>query len=182
MITVISGTNRPNSRTLHFARHFRDELAVLSKDKVALLDLAEIDHAFFRPAMYDSASMPAGLRRLQEQQIIGAEKIAIVCPEYNGGYPGALKTFIDAISVYRYKENFLAKPVSLIGVSTGRAGNLRGLDQLAQIIQHMGGYLMTKKLPLSRVDDLLDDSGKVIDENTLASLREQANQLVGIHT
>ncbi|MEM9837259.1 MAG: NAD(P)H-dependent oxidoreductase [Bacteroidota bacterium] len=180
MITVIAGTNRPNSLTLTYAQHIVEDLRGRTDETIALLDLRELDHSFFTPAMYDPAKTPAGLRRVQEDLVLQAKKLVIVSPEYNGSFPGVLKTFIDAISVHRYAENFKHKPVCLIGVSTGRAGNLRGLDHLSGILLHMGAHLLQDKLPISKAKNWLDDAGKLADENTISAIAKQTAYLTSI--
>ncbi|MGB3547412.1 MAG: NAD(P)H-dependent oxidoreductase [Saprospiraceae bacterium] len=178
MITVISGTNRPGSRTLAIARAYLELLRERTDEPVELLDLQDIDPAAFATTMYDPAHTPEALRTLHESHVLEAEKMVIFTPEYNGSYPGILKTFIDAISVHRYKENFAGKRIALIGVSSGRAGNLRGMDHLGDSIQHMGGVLYPHKIPLSGADKLLDDRGRLTDPAALQTLADQVTAFV----
>lgn len=180
MITVISGTNRPGSRTLMIAKHVVKSLQSAGADEVALIDLCDLDHRFFSPEMYNPEKTPNEFRTHQEELVLGASKLVFVAPEYNGSFPGALKTFIDAISVHRYSENFKHKPVALIGVSTGRAGNLRGLDHLADILLHMGAHLVVEKMPISQAGQLLNSEGELIDEATISALAKQSSYLMSI--
>src|SRR5690606_4596895 len=55
-----------------------------------------------------------------------ADNFIIVMPEYNGSFPGVLKLVIDSCN----PEIFKHKSFALVGVSSGRAGNLRGMDHL----------------------------------------------------
>jgi NAD(P)H-dependent FMN reductase len=48
--------------------------------------------------------------------------------------PGSLKLFIDACSVREYKQNFKGKKAALVGIASGRAGNLRGMDHLTGVM------------------------------------------------
>ena len=177
MTTVLSGTNRPGSRTLLFAVHYLQLLRRAGQD-ARLLDLADVAPDFFHRDMYDPARMHPELRALQEEFVLGADKLAIFVPEYNGSYPGVLKLFIDGLSVNEYPRNFRGKRVALIGVASGRAGNLRGMDHLADTIAHMGGWVLPNRLPLSGVDGLVDDSGKVTDAATQKALSDQVEQLI----
>ncbi|NJO87309.1 MAG: NAD(P)H-dependent oxidoreductase [Lewinella sp.] len=177
MITVISGTNRPQSLTGHFARAAAELLSAQGETVVPLIDLETLDPAFYHPLMYQAAQMHPSLQFIQEQYLLPAEKLVFVCPEYNGSYPGVLKLFIDALSVHRYSELFKGKEVALIGVSTGRAGNLRGLDQLAEVLVHMGAYLMQNKLPISQAAGLLDAAGQLIDPGTQQTLEQYLGRL-----
>lgn len=180
MITIISGTNRPNSLTAAFAREVVRQTQELTDEAVELVDLAELPHDYFHPAMYDPADTPAEFRSMHESKITPADKLIVLSPEYNGSFAGVLKVFIDALSVHRYAENFKQKPILLIGVSTGRAGNLRGLDHLSDIFAHMGGYTIGGKLPISQAGALVDQAKEVVDEETKATISKQISHLLSI--
>ncbi|MBC6993589.1 NAD(P)H-dependent oxidoreductase [Neolewinella lacunae] len=179
MITVISGTNRPASRTLLFATHFQRQLEALGAS-TRLLDLAELNLSHFIPEMYNAAEMAPELRELQQHYVLEAEKLAIFVPEYNGSYPGVLKLFLDGISVNAYSQNVKGKVIALVGIATGRAGNLRGMDHLADTIAHMGGWVLPNKLPISGVEHLLTD-GRLNDAATEKALLRHAEQLIAAH-
>ena len=176
MITVISGTNRPDSRTLVFARYYAALLRELGEE-VRVLDLADLHHGYFDGKMYDPLGNDPQLVEWQREYIQQANKLAVFVPEYNGSYPGVLKLFIDGISVIDYAGNFGGKHVALIGVSTGRAGNLRGIDHLADVFAHMGAWVLPNRLPLSSVEGLLEEDS-LIDEPTKKTLRDQVKQLI----
>jgi len=176
MITVISGTDRPGSRTRVFAAHFQALLVALGAE-AQLLDLADYEAGSFVQHLYDAKKMSPALLDLQQRYLLSADKLAIFIPEYNGSYPGVLKLFIDGISVNEYPRNFKEKVVALVGVASGRAGNLRGMDHLAASIAHMGGWVLPNKLPLSGVENLLD-ANQVVDPNTIAALKKHAEQLI----
>ncbi|MFK8161733.1 MAG: NADPH-dependent FMN reductase [Lewinella sp.] len=177
MITVISGTNRSDSRTLQIARHFT---ALLSESGVEtqLLDLAEVDMSHYVKDMYSPKAMAPALASLQLRFILNVKKIVFVVPEYNGSFPGVVKLFIDGISINEYPKNFGGKHIAMIGVSSGRAGNLRGLDHLTAIVNHMGGWVCPNKLPLSNVDALMNDAGEMVHAPTDDALKKLASQLI----
>jgi NAD(P)H-dependent FMN reductase len=177
MITVISGTNRPGSRTLLFSTHYLRQLRELGQE-AQLLDLAEMRLEHYAPNMYDAKAMSAELRELQNRFVISAKKMVIFVPEYNGSYPGVLKLFLDGISINEYPRNFKGKHIALVGVASGRAGNLRGMDHLATAINHMGGWVLPNKLPISNADKLLDANNQVTDAETITALENQARQLI----
>jgi len=177
MITVISGTNRPDSRTIIFARAFADAVRE-GGEEVQLLDLAELDFNHFSNEMYAAGTITPLLRSVQERYVLGAEKLAFFIPEYNGSFPGFLKLFIDGISVNEYAKNFREKKIALTGIASGRAGNARGMDHLAACLGYMGGWILPNKLPISGVEGLLSESGELTDASTLAALKSQATQLI----
>ncbi|MCB0633150.1 MAG: NAD(P)H-dependent oxidoreductase [Saprospiraceae bacterium] len=171
MITVISGTNRRASESLMFARKFVDFLQEHGREEVKLLSLESIPHDWFHPDMYEKEGQTESLITLQDEYITGADKYLIVCPEYNGSIPGSLKLFLDACSVRNYATNFRRKKAALVGVATGRAGNLRGIDHLTSIMHHMGAIIMPAYLPISRIGDLMEE-GTILDENTLSVMEQ----------
>jgi NAD(P)H-dependent FMN reductase len=177
MITVISGTNRSNSRTLQIARHFT-ALINDSGEDAQLLDLAEIDMTHYVQEMYDPKEMAPALANLQKRFIIDVKKIVFITPEYNGSFPGVVKLFIDGISINEYPKNLGGKHIALIGVSSGKAGNLRGLDHLSAVVNHMGGWICPNKLPLSNVDALMNDAGEMVHAPTDDALKKLASQLI----
>ena len=68
------------------------------------------------------------------------------------------------VAVRDYALNFTEKKIALVGLSSGWAGNFRGMDHLAEIFAHQGGLCMPKKMALPNIDKNFD--GKVfIDAN-----------------
>lgn len=175
MITVISGTNRTGSECLRFATVYQELLQQHTEEQVKLLALEQLPHDWFHPQMYEQPS--DSLVALQDEYILPAQKFAFVAPEYNGGFPGALKLFIDACSVREYARNFKGKKAGLIGVASGRAGNLRGMEHLTGVLNYLGTVVMPNKLPISSIGKLMDDQGELADTPTLAVLEEHAREL-----
>lgn len=171
MITVISATNRPNSNTEAFAKYYFQELKKKSKTEVKFLSLQELNEITIPTAMYDAENQHEKIRELQDEFILPAERLVIVSPEYNGSFSGILKYFIDAISIRKYKETFSGKKALLVGVSTGRAGNLRGLGHLAHILMHVGTHVHPAQMPFSKVGALIE-KGKLTDKYTRKAVRQ----------
>ncbi len=176
MITVISGTNRPESRTRLFAEYFRQQLVALGESS-QLLDMADLHHGYFHTEMYESTPGDPRLLEIQREYIAPTTKFAIFVPEYNGSYPGVLKLFLDGISVLNYSKNFGGKHVALIGLASGRAGNLRGMDHLADVFAHMGAWVLPNRLPISGIEGLISGD-ELTDPETKKALRQQAEQLI----
>ena len=173
MITVISGTNRRESESLLFARQIAAFLEANTDETVKLLPLESIPHDWFHPEMYEKDQQSPSLRDLQDEYILAAQKFIFVVPEYNGSIPGALKLFLDACSIREYQTNFKNKKAALIGVATGRAGNLRGIDHLTAILHHMGTHIMPAYLPISRIGALTEE-GNILDKDTLKIMEQFA--------
>ncbi len=119
---------------------------------------------------YEEESLPSVLQSIQDRLMVPAEKFIWISPEYNGSFPGVLKLFIDALSVRNYEGTFPGKKSALIGVTTGRSGNIRGLDHLAGILIHMKSVIYPWLLPISMVSNLVDTEGRIIHDPTMKTL------------
>lgn len=171
MITVISGTNRKDARTQLVAKHYVNCLEKLG-EKVHYVSLEDIQNDILHSEMFDANAMKPMLKETQDKYMLPADRWVIVSPEYNGSYPGILKLFIDALSVRAYKETFVGKKVMLVGVASGRAGNLRGIDQLVGVMHHVGAFVFPKMLPISSIENLLDENAH-LNKETQAAIDQQ---------
>ena len=109
MTTIVCGTNRHDAMThVVFQKIAEIHEEVGQEDGQFLIDLHRIDFSL-EGHQYDSAGQSEGLRRLQDDIVIPSDKLIFVIPEYNGSFPGVLKTFIDALSIRKYKETFSGK-------------------------------------------------------------------------
>ena len=149
-IIILSSTNRPNSNTLKVSKIYGKILADAGVD-YQIFDLQALprDIAFSesfgnRSSEYDT---------LLNNEIRPFNKFIIVMPEYNGSFPGILKTFIDSL----HPKDWANKKVCLVGVADGRAGNLRGMEHLTGILHYLKMHVFYNKLPISMVNKLFDE-------------------------
>ena len=167
MVTLICATHRPQNQTTAVVNAYAkilDEMGVNYKK----LDMVELPKDF---PFYGAFGNPSPqLSELAEEKINNSKKFIVIAPEYNGSFPGIFKTFIDIVPPNYW--NF--KNVALVGVASGRAGNLRGLDHLTNIFNYLKAEVYSNKIPISGIDGLLDANQELMDEETLAVLKEQA--------
>ncbi len=71
--------------------------------------------------------------KIENEILIPTQKFIFIIPEYNGTFPGVLKAMIDNSDI---KKAWYHKKALLTGVSTGRAGNLRGMDHLSASLHY----------------------------------------------
>ena len=116
------------------------------------------------------------MKRIEEEILIPTTTFVIISPEYNGSFSGALKLFFDTSRVHLC---WWHKTALLVGVATGRAGNLRGMDHLTGVLNHMKVMVHFNKLPISTVDKLLTEDGKITDELTIKAINHQLNEFFG---
>ena len=158
MTTIIAGTNRTDSKTLRVADLYYKLLSAHG-DEVQLLSLEN------KQVWERGPSMLA----IETQYLIPAQKFIIIMPEYNASFPGILKMMIDNSDV---KKCWWYKKAALVGISDGRAGNLRGIEHMTAILHYMKVNVHYNKLLLSRINDEMDQAGKLI--------RTETEQLVNI--
>ena len=167
MITIVIGTNRRESTTSRVATIMAD-LIQSNGEEVRVLDLANLPETFCRPSMYDVRSPEFMV--MFNSHIEPARHILFVIPEYNGSYPGVLKMFIDASPV----KSFWNKHASIIGLSDGHAGNMRGQDHLTGVLHYLKMHVHYHKPKLSDISKAFDADGKLVNERYMAQLREHA--------
>jgi NAD(P)H-dependent FMN reductase len=151
MILVICGTNREHSLTSIVAKHCLDYLEKKGLE-VKYFTLEDLPIDFAHSQMYSDEGMHPELANIQNEFIFPAKKWLVVSPEYNGSFPGILKLFFDAISVRKYPKNFKGKKVGMIGLASGRAGNLRGMDDMTGFMHYLKMDVYPNKLPLSMIE------------------------------
>ena len=171
MITLLIGTNRPASNSRKVARHVEEVYAEL-KVPLHVLDLAQLPPEIFLPTSY--AEKPKSFHPFAET-ILQSSGVHIISPEYNGGIPGILKYFIDML---KFPESFEHRPVCFTGVSAGIWGALRPIEQLQAIFGYRNAFIFPERVFLPQIHSLLDESGRLKDQELLGRLRKQANGFV----
>lgn len=172
MIVVISGTNRPGARTLAVAK-IVDGILQKAGERTQLLDLTDLPHELFTPEAY--TTKPPEFEAFQ-RAILEARGILTVVPEYNGSYPGVLKHFIDMLS---FPESLVDKPAGFVGLSAGRWGGIRSVEQLKMVMQYRHAHLYGRACYLPGIGGLIDDDGRVTDPEVEERLRKSVTGFAG---
>ena len=95
-------------------------------------------------------------------------------PEYNGSFPGIFKLLMGISDIAKCWNH---KKVMLVGVANGRAGNLRGIDNMTNMCHYMKMNVFHHKLPISSVSAELVD-GRLVHENTIATVTTQVESYI----
>lgn len=161
---IISGTNRLNSNTIKVARLYQEIVKARG---------VEVD--FFSLEGWQWLEKNPIFDAFQAEILMPAQKFIWLIPEYNGSIPGILKLMID---ISNHKQTWQRKKSLLTGVSTGRAGNLRGLEHMTGILHYLQMVVHPNKLPISQVDRLLDASGNISDAGTLQAINHQIEEFI----
>ncbi|HXS59113.1 MAG TPA: NADPH-dependent FMN reductase [Hanamia sp.] len=162
MYTIISGTNRVGSHTEKVAKEYKRLLAEKNID-APILSLQNLNVLERSPE----------IKKLEKDLLIPATKFIFIIPEYNGSYPGVLKSLIDNSDIKLWHS----KKALLTGVATGRAGNLRGMDHLADVLHYLKMNVHYNKLPISVIDKVMDQNGH-LNQSTLSVINEQISDFI----
>jgi NAD(P)H-dependent FMN reductase len=164
MYTIISGTNRLNSKTLYIAKLYQQLLTQKGQD-VRLLSLEGLNVLVRNPVFEE----------IERELLIPTPRFIFISPEYNGSIPGVLKCMFDISDIDKV---WRGKKALLTGVSSGRAGNLRGMEHLTGILNYMKVTVHHNKLPISVVHTLLNANGEVEDLITLNTINTQLDEFL----
>jgi chromate reductase, NAD(P)H dehydrogenase (quinone) len=163
MIEVVSGTDRPGSKTLQLANHV-DRLYRSFGAESQILDLTQLRLGDVDGGNYFKG--PQGTFKAAVERINSATGLVMIVPEYNGSYPGILKLFID---YWNYPLSFENRPIAFIGLG-GRWGALRPVEHLQQVFGYRNGYLFPNRVFIANVKDAVTE--QAITDPFLKSLLE----------
>ncbi len=171
MITIVSSTNRSGSKSLAVANIYHSILKAKNAE-AQVLSLTALPRDFAFADLYGQRSEE--MQSIVSQYVEQSDKFIFIIPEYNGSFPGVLKTFLDGIHPKFFKD----KKAAIIGLSDGRAGNLRGQDHLTGILHYLKMHVHYNKPKLSLIDSLLDANDQLVDEHTVKILNDHADAVV----
>ena len=172
MNSIISATNRPGSKTYQVACILEKIYQSLNYP-TQIISLLDMD---FQPLLKNPYpnQLPANIEK-EVKKINHSKALTIVCPEYNGSFPGILKFFIDH---WTCPDSFQFKPMSFIGLG-GQWGGLRAVEQLQQIMVYRKAFIYPQPVFLRNIESLLRQEGDGIqDEQILKRLNNQAKNFL----
>lgn len=164
MTTIIAGTNRADSMTLRVAQLYYGLLQDKGED-VKLLSLQG------RQLWERNDEMKA----MEAEWLVPADKFVFVMPEYNASFPGILKLMIDNSDI---KRCWWYKKAALVGISDGRAGNLRGIEHMTAILHYMKVNVLYNKVLLSSIKEEIDAEGNLLKAATVAGINQQVADFI----
>lgn len=172
MITIISGTNREGSNTLKLAQYYQRQLSAKGYD-AGLLPLTLLPDNFISSDLYGNRSEEF---QILQDTITQTSKFIFIFPEYNGGFPGILKTFVDAC---KFPDSFYGKKAALVGLSSGKYGNVRGVEHFTGICHYINLHVLPLRIHIPAIHNEFDEEGNLFKEETMRFTDQQIEQFIG---
>lgn len=174
-ILAISGSLRKrsfNTNLLHAAAQQAPE----GIDIEFFEALGELPH-FNQDNERDAGAEVAAMR----ERVQAADALLISSPEYNGAIPGALKNLVDWASRPAKEGVLQNKLVAVIGAAPTPYGGVWAQDQLRKSLGIAGARVAKIELSVADAHQKFDESGALVDEETIAALESAISELVDQH-
>jgi NAD(P)H-dependent FMN reductase len=161
-LTVIIGSTRPGRAGLPIAEWFVARARKHGGFRVEVADLAEIDLPLLdepnHPRLHQYTKQHT---RDWSARIERSDAIVFVTPEYNHGYPAAIKNAID----YLHQE-WRDKPVGFVTYG-GVAAGTRAMQQLKQVVTTLRMVPVVEAVNIPFHTQFIDDDGRVQADETM---------------
>src|SRR6476660_7598436 len=170
-ILGISGSLRRGSHNRRLLRAARAELPTG-------VDLVEWDGLAGLPAFdEDLERTPPPSVRAFLDLVADADALLIATPEYNASVPGALKNALDWAS-RPFPENVLtAKPMAVVGASTGLFGAVWAQAEVRKALKASGAHVLESELPVGMADNAFSDDDLLQEPELQARLGDLVGDL-----
>jgi NAD(P)H-dependent FMN reductase len=158
-IQIVLASTRHQRRGEPIARWMADIAAARGDLTSELVDLA----AFELPLLAGATPPPMRSDAREEAAREWADKIAsadgyvLVVPEYNHGYPAAIKNALDHLFT-----EWNRKPVGFVSYG-GLSGGVRAVEQLRQVAVELEMVPLRRQIAIPRIWEALSESGELRD-------------------
>lgn len=153
-IAIISSSIRINRVSHRVAVYFNNYLNENHLATSEILDLKKYNFPVFDERLRYQENPSAATLEFAEK-IKSADGVIIVTPEYNGGYPPAIKNVIDLL----YDE-WHRKPIAIATASDGGFGGMQVITSLQYILWKIRAQVVTAMFPVPKVQEAFDENGK----------------------
>lgn len=151
-IPIILGTTRQGRMSEHAARFVLGEVQKREGIETELIDIRELEFPWNDAGeQIKNPEFSAKCAR--------ADALIIVAPEYNRGYPGALKHALDS----NLKE-YIHKAVGICGVSAGLFGGSRMIENMLPVTRELGLVTIFWDLNFGHIHKVFDEAGNLQDQ------------------
>ena len=171
-IGIVIGSLRKGSFSRAVANFF---VAQATED--ANFHIVEMDQLSMYNQDLDSAPPEAWVNFRKEVQAL--DGVLFITPEHNRSFPAAIKNALDVASRPYGSSKWNGKPAAVVSVSPGAIGGFGANHHLRQVLTFLNVQpVQQPEAYIGSVMGLLDENGKVKNEDTRALLQSVVNALV----
>jgi NAD(P)H-dependent FMN reductase len=156
-VALIVGSVRRDRQGIRVARWLEEKLKN-RKHIVFFIDPLELNLPLL-DRMYKEMENPSEKLKDLRIKIKDAEGYLSVTPEYNHSTSAAMKNTLDY-----FLEEYYFKPSAIVSYSAGAFGGVNAAQHLRHIFAELGAPSISSSFPISSVQDVFDESGKLKDE------------------
>ncbi|MCD0452135.1 NAD(P)H-dependent oxidoreductase [Actinocorallia sp. API 0066] len=156
-LAVIIGSTRKARLGPMVADWFVERARAHGGVEIDVVDLADAALPYGLDGQADDGSYTSPAVAAYAARIDAADAFVVVTPEYNRGYPAALKLAIDTV----YRE-WNAKPVGFVSHG-GQSGGLRAVEQLRQVFAELHAVTMRDGVCFPMAAQQFEDGGSPRD-------------------
>ena len=155
-LSIVIGSTRPGRAGLPIAQWFAERAREHGHFDVDVVDLAELDLP-----LYDEPHHPRLGQYVHDHtkawsaRARAADAFVFVTPEYNYGYPAALKNAIDYLH-----DEWKDKPVGFVSYG-GVAAGTRAVQQLKQVVTTLKMLPVVESVNIPFHPQFMDEDGRV---------------------
>ena len=157
-IPVLIGSLRRGRKTPRLAHFLHRRLAALDGVETELFDPKEMNLPVLEERLSYLEDPPPALVRFGAA-IDRADGVVITTPDYNNGYPAALKNVIDALG-----SEWRRKPIAIASHSVGAFGGVNALQALRPVMMSLGAMPIPATMTVPVIDKAFNEDGEAIDD------------------
>ena len=157
-IAIISSSVRIGRNSHRVALYFQNYIRDHNLGTTEILDLKEYNFPLFDERIKYHPNPTEGMLDISGR-VKAADGVIIVTPEYNGGYPAALKNVVDLL----YDE-WHRKPIALAAVSDGDFGGTQVITSLGFSLWKIRAWVVPARFHVQNVDESFDENGIPADK------------------
>lgn len=151
---------------------YHDILVNLGQKEVEILDLEKLPSDFLFSALYENSGTNKEFNTFQDITK-KSKRFVFVIPEYNGSFPGVIKSFIDGLE---YPSPFKGKIAGLVGISSGVQGATLALSHMTDILNYLECNVLAIKPKCTSIESKFINE-KLNDDLFLDLIIKQATEL-----
>jgi chromate reductase len=183
-ILVVAGSTRTGSHNVKLAALAAKELTLIDAE-VTRISLQDYPLPIYDADVDARAGQPAAAVQLKHM-IVAHHGVFIASPEYSASVTPLLKNAIDWVSRVRERGDptyaaFKGRVFAIASASPGRAGGLRSLMALRQILElGCGAFVIPEQVAIPNAEQAFDDNDNIVDMGTANLFRAELQRLVDV--